>query len=165
MSKVKRIGILLLTTLLMVGVSYAKETPIEISQQIGYDRWFNIIENLPQSKEYVEIEVEITFYTSLIEENTSWGGVDAEGNPLIWGTLAVPRSVALGTKFEIEGYEGTIFTARDRGGKNHIKIKENGTYRVDMFIPRNKNEDDNQYWKRVNDYGRITRTAKMYIEE
>lgn len=160
---------LIVTTLLLtngVTTNANNDIPTEISQQIGYDRWFNVIESVDKNdgKKFVEINVEISFYTSLIEENTSLGGIDAQGNPLTWGTIAVPRSVALGTKFEIEGYEGTTFVARDRGSVKHIRIKEDGTYRIDMFIPRKKGENNNQYWQRVNAYGKIKRKAKMYIE-
>lgn len=157
-----KINALLLASLLTVGGGqvYAEQIPSE--GQVGYDRWFNVVEE--EEKKYIEINVEISFYTSLIEENTPLGGIDAQGNPLVWGTLAVPRSVKLGTKFEIEGYEGNTFVARDRGSVKHIRIKEDGTYRIDMFVPRKQGENDSQYWQRVNNYGKIKRKAKMYIE-
>lgn len=155
---------ILLGSLLLIGgeqVVYAEN--IQAKEQIGYERYYEIIEE--EEEEYVEIDVEISFYTALKEENSPHGGVDAQGNPLIWSTIAVPRSVELGTLFDIDGYEGTTFVARDRGSKKHIRIKEDGTYRIDMFIPRKSGENDREYWQRVNDYGKIKRKAKMYIED
>lgn len=157
---------MLLGSLLLIGgeqVVYAEN--IQAKEQIGYERYYGIIEKTEEEKKYVEIDVEISFYTSLQEENSPHGGIDAQGNQLVWSTIAVPRSVSLGTKFEIEGYEGTTFVARDRGSVKHIRIKEDGTYRIDMFIPRKSGETDREYWLRTNNYGKIKRTAKMYIED
>lgn len=157
-------AVLIATLLLMGGVDvHAENIPAE--EQRGYERWYIEDNYQEEEKKYIEIDVELSFYTSLIEENTSHGSVDAQGNPLEWGTIAVPRSIELGTKFDIEGYEGTTFVARDRGSKKHIRIKEDGTYRIDMFVPRKDGEDDDTYWERVNNYGKVKRKAKMYIEE
>lgn len=124
---------------------------------------YNVVEETP--KQYKEINLEITFYTGLVSENTIYGAVDAQGNDLIWSTIAVPRSVDLGTKFEIDLYPNQVFVARDRGSVNHIRIKDDGTYRIDIFCPRKSGETDNQYWSRVNAYGRITTTGRIIIEE
>lgn len=163
-TRLGKIRALLLATTIVFGSGVVKAENVPAEDQRGYDRWFAIIEE-EEENNYVEINVEISFYTALIEENSSLGGIDAQGNTLTWGTIAVPRSVELGTKFEIEGYEGTTFVARDRGSVKHIRIKEDGTYRIDLFCPRKQGESDTQYWERVNAYGKITRTAKMYIEE
>lgn len=164
-TRLGKINALLIASLVIIGGSqvYAEEIPGEAL--VGYDRWFNVVgEEEKIEEKHIEIDVEISFYTSLVEENTVLGGIDAQGNPLVWGTLAVPRSVELGTKFEIEGYEGTTFVARDRGSVKHIRIKEDGTYRIDLFVPRKQGENDSQYWTRVNNYGKIKRKAKMFIE-
>lgn len=162
-TRLGKVNALLLASILIMGGSQVYAEQIQSEELVGYDRWFNIVEE--EEQKYIDINVEISFYTALVEENTYLGGIDAQGNPLVWGTLAVPRSVKLGTKFEIEGYEGTTFVARDRGSVKHIRIKEDGTYRIDLFVPRKQGENDYQYWKRVNDYGKIKRKAKMYIEE
>lgn len=128
----------------------------------GADR-YNIIEELP--KQCKEINIEITFYTGLACENTVHGSVDAQGNDLVWSTIAVPRSIDLGTKFEIDLYPNQTFVARDRGSVKHIRIKEDGTYRIDIFCPRKSGETDDEYWSRVNAYGRITTTGRIMLEE
>lgn len=115
---------------------------------------------IEEEKKYKEIDCEITFYTSLICENTKYGSVDAMSNPLRWGTIAIPRDYKLGTKFEFEGIDGT-FVGTDRGSKKHIRIKEDGVVRIDMFIPRKKGESDDQYYKRVNGYGRFKTKGKI----
>lgn len=131
--------------------------------QVGYDRFMNKCIGEESEKKYKEINLEISFYTSLIEENGT-NGLDANGNPLEWGTLAIPRNVPMGTKFEIEGYKDTIFVGRDVGNPNNIRIKEDGTYRVDMFIPKKQGETNAQYKKRVNNYGKVKRKGKIILD-
>lgn len=115
-------------------------------------------------KEYIEIDCEITFYTSLLCENTQYGAVDAQSNPLKWGMIAIPRDYELGTKFEFDGIDGT-FTGTDRGSKKSIRIKNDGVIRIDMFIPRNKGESDSAYYQRVNNYGRFKTKGRILIEQ
>ena len=134
-----------------------------MSEELKSADRYSIIEETP--KQYKEINLEITFYTGLVCENTIHGAIDAQENPLIWSTIAVPRSVDLGTKFEIDLYPNQIFVARDRGNINHIKVKPDGTYRIDIFCPRKEGETDGQYWSRVNAYGRITTKGRIIIEE
>ncbi len=106
------------------------------------------------------IDIELTFYTGLVCENTIHGAVDAIGNDLEYGTIAIPRDFEIGTQFEIDGYDG-VFTGTDRGSVHHIKVKDDGTIRLDMFIPRNDGESDNAWWARVNAMGRVN--TKGYI--
>ncbi len=108
------------------------------------------------------INIELTFYTGLVCENTIHGAVDAIGNDLKYGTVAIPRDFELGTQFEIDGYNGT-FNGTDRGSIYHIRVKDDGTIRLDMFIPRNDGESDDAWWERVNAMGRIHTTG--YIIE
>ncbi|MGL5690525.1 MAG: hypothetical protein ACRDD8_06845, partial [Bacteroidales bacterium] len=120
------------------------------------ERWSieeEVVEDYP-------FNVEITFYTSLACENGPYGAVDAQGSDLKFGTIAVPREYKLGTSFEFEGIDG-IFYGTDRGSKKHIRTKEDGTIRVDMFIPRIKSESDSSYYKRVNNYGRYKTKGRM----
>ena len=65
--------------------------------------------------------------------NGKWGAIDAKGNPLEWGTVAVdPRKIPLGTKLVIDGYD-QIFTARDTGSG------VNG-WHIDVFVPVSHSE-------------------------
>lgn len=124
-------------------------------------RW-NIEEEIEKDCNCYGIDVEMSFYTSLIEENTSYGSVDAQGNPLTFGTIAIPRDIALGTRLHINNVGD--FVGRDRGSRKHIRIKEDGTWRIDVFIPRIKGETDNQYWRRVNNYGKVKERASVYCD-
>lgn len=156
-------AVLMLSLLAVVGKQIYAEN-IRAEEQIGYDRMVNQAKmQAEEEKKFKEIDVEISFYTDLECENSSLGAVDAQGNSLIWGTLAVPREVSLGTKFSIEGYNDT-FVARDRGSIKHIRIKNDGTYRIDMFIPKKEGESRDKYYERVNNYGKVKRKAKMYLE-
>ena len=54
----------------------------------------------------------------------------------------------LNTKIKLQGYG--IVEVLDRGGKNF-----NNTNRLDVYIPRNTNESNSEYYKRVNSMGRV----------
>lgn len=80
-----------------------------------------------------------TAYTADPSENGQWGAVDALGNELKLGTVAVdPDVIPLGTKLFITGYQfkhlpygGYLATATDTGGA----IKGN---KIDLFVPVSK---------------------------
>lgn len=123
------------------------------SPQVAVDPPPKEIEKPPQKTVKVddgriEVSFKVSYYTSLACENTKYGAVDALGNPLVYGTIAVPKDVPLKSKFVVNGEE---FVARDRGSK--IKWIDSNTMKIDMFIPRNKGESDNAYYKRVNNMG------------
>ena len=106
------------------------------------------------------IDIECSFYTNLFEENGTHGK-DALGNPLIFGCVAIPYELSLGTKLEIDLYPNTIFIGNDRGSKKHIRITEDGTYRIDVFIPRQSGESDYSYLNRVNNMGKVKTTGRI----
>lgn len=116
---------------------------------------------ITEQKKWVEVNIHITYYTGLICENTHYGSVDAQGNPLKYGTIAVPRNIPLGTVFQIEGFD-TEFVGRDRGSKKYIKWLDENTMKIDMYIPPMKNESNSAYYKRVNAMG-ITKTKGKYL--
>lgn len=85
------------------------------------------------------LQMRATAYTADPSENGTWGAVDALGNALKLGTVAVdPNVIPLGTKLFITGYQfehlpngGYLATASDTGGA----IKGN---KIDLFIPVSK---------------------------
>ncbi|EPY05185.1 hypothetical protein AZ66_15065 [Paenibacillus sp. E194] len=85
------------------------------------------------------ISMRATAYTAHPSENGKWGAVDALGNALKLGTVAVdPKVIPLGTKLYITGYDfkhlptgGMVAVATDTGGA--IKGKK-----VDIFVPVSK---------------------------
>lgn len=162
LSKPKKITLTLLSTMMLVQSVSANDyrTEKEINQMC-IDR-YNIEE--VQKEEYIEIECELSYYTTLNCEN-GYGAIDAQGNKLKFGTIAVPRSIALGTEFSFDVFEGVRFTGADRGSKKHIRITDDGIYRMDVCIERNKGETDAQYWNRVNNMGKTKTKGKMYIKE
>lgn len=158
-------SVIMLGCLLIGNVTYATEPKTADDFNKAMSERFSIIEKDKKEetkKEYIEVDCEITFYTSLLCENTHYGAVDAQSNPLKWGTIAIPRDYELGTKFEFDGIDGT-FTGTDRGSKKHIKVKSNGVIRIDMFVPRNKGESDDSYYERVNNYGRFKTKGRILI--
>lgn len=135
------------------------------TNQIMKER-FDIVEDVEEDS-WIEVDLHISYYTDLPIENTpNKETTDAQGNSLVFGTLATPRDLALGTKFMIEGYDNE-FIGRDRGSKKYIKWlnKEKTLMKVDMFIPRNKGESDKTYLKRVDNLGITKTTGKYKIEK
>ena len=86
-----------------------------------------------------KLNMRATAYTADPSENGQWGAVDALGNELKLGTVAVdPNVIPLGTKLFVTGYQfrhlpqgGFIATASDTGGA----IKGN---KIDIFVPVSK---------------------------
>ena len=128
----------------------------------------NVVEVIEET--YEEIQCELTFYTDLYSCNGSDNKLTASGTILNSKTVAVPRKKGstkpvfqFGTKIVIEGIGERI--VEDTGNPKYLKIKEDGTYILDVYVPRNKGESDNAYKKRVLGMGRVTTTAKVYIDK
>lgn len=100
-----------------------------------------------------EIDIVLTFYTSLAEENGGYTGITCTGGKLTPGIVA-NNVLPLGT--EIYTNEFGTLTVADRGGNNFDTI-----HRLDVFIARNDGESDWEYKKRVNDMGKVK--IKGYI--
>ncbi len=100
-----------------------------------------------------EIDIVLTFYTSLAEENGGYAGINCTGGKLTPGMVA-NNVLPLGT--EINTSEFGTLTVSDRGGNNFDTI-----HRLDVFIARNDGESDWEYKKRVNDMGKVK--IKGYI--
>ena len=114
-------------------ISTIAETTIDMKEEAS------IAENV---EEWIPVNLHISYYTDLQCENTiGKETTDAIGNKLVFGTIAIPRDLPLGTEFKIEGYD-SIFYGNDRGSKKYIKWIDENTMKVDMFIPRIKNEDE-----------------------
>lgn len=90
------------------------------------------------------VKITMTFYGDFAHENGGYAGIDANGNKLVAGTVA-SNYYPQGTQFE---FNGTIYTVRDRGGSNF-----NSPNRLDVFVPRLKNESNSDYAKRIRHYG------------
>lgn len=97
------------------------------------------------------VKMTMTFYGDFAHENGGYAGIDCNGNKLVAGTVA-SNYYPQGTQFE---FNGQIFTVRDRGSSSF-----NSANRLDVFVPRLKNESDSSYSKRIREYGR--RTVTMY---
>jgi len=87
----------------------------------------------------------LTFYTSLIDENSVSGPVTCHGNRLSEGIVA-NNVLCQGTRIATKGY-GEL-TVADRGGNNF-----NTPNRLDVYVSRQGGENDYQYSKRVESMG------------
>ncbi|MBY6838651.1 hypothetical protein [Clostridium botulinum] len=98
-----------------------------------------------ESKQWREFE--LTFYTSLNCENSIHGAVNCHGQKLSRGTVA-NNSIPQFTQIYLEGY-GEV-TVSDKGSFKFF----NNSYHLDVFIERELNESDKNYFNRVNNMGR-----------
>lgn len=117
-------------------------------------------------KNYKDVTLTITFYTSLESENGKGrANMNAIGGKLVANqSIAAPRDIPFGSVLEIEGYGNRIVD--DRGSKKYIKWlnSEKTHMKVDLYVARNSGETDSQYWQRVNNMGVIKNVkAKLYI--
>lgn len=92
----------------------------------------------------------ITYYCSCSKCNGKWGAIDSFGNPLVWETVATDkRVIPMHTQLVIEGYEDTVFVARDTGGGvkgNHIDIFVPVSHKEALHMPQGQRL---QVWKIV----------------
>lgn len=115
-----------------------------------------------EEEDWIDINLHISFYTDLQSENTvGKETTDAQGNKLVYGTIAIPRDLPLGTTFIIDGFDGE-FTGRDRGSKKYIKWLDSNTMKIDMHIPRISGESNSAYHKRVYHMG-VVKTIGKYL--
>ena len=150
---------IIIITFLFTNVNTYAETIDTI--QMSKDRYE--IEETKEEREYKEITCCLSFYTTLNSEN-GYGAIDAQGNKLKFGTIAIPRSIPLGTQFQFDYFGDVVFTGTDRGSTKHIRITDEGVYRIDVCIERPYGYSDSQYWQYVNNMGKVTTKGKMFIE-
>jgi 3D (Asp-Asp-Asp) domain-containing protein len=121
---------------LLIAVLYStplKESDLKIiyeePKQISLPRTATL-----ESKEIIiKIPVELTGYDNDYACTQSGKGITASGIRASRGTIAVPSNIPLKTTFYINGKE---HKALDRGGA--IKVKEDGTYVIDVWFPTHK---------------------------
>lgn len=99
------------------------------------------------------ITFEITFYTSLNEEN-GYGGITASGKKLGDTMVLASNVYPFGTIIYLEGF-GEL-EVQDRGG-----VEFDSENRLDVYIPRQSGESDAEYKKRVIEYGRRSVSGKI----
>lgn len=94
-----------------------------------------------------KMEFEVSYYSDLACENSIYGNITSRGEILSEGMIA-NNTYEYDTKIYLEGL-GMKYIA-DRGSKKYF----NNDYKLDVFVPREKNETDEEYYKRVNNLGR-----------
>lgn len=95
---------------------------------------------------YEKHTFEVAFYSDLNCEN-GFGNITATGEVLEDGVIA-NNFLDFGTKVYIEGLG--VKTVKDRGSKKYFY----DVSKIDVFVPRNNNESDYEYYERVNSMGR-----------
>ena len=83
------------------------------------------------------IKAELTAYCNDPRCSDQWGSQTAMQTETRLGVIAAPSNIPLGSKMyipELENYKADgMFDVEDRGGA--IKIKEDGTYVIDVWVP------------------------------
>ena len=143
---------------------------LELEHEVGIKKEQVKLEQVQaeEEKDYQDVTLTISFYTALESENGKGrANMNAIGGTLVANqSIAMPRDIPFGSILEIEGYGKRV--CDDRGSKKYIKwLNDEKTHmKVDLYIARNKDESNKQYWKRVNDMGVIKDVkAKLYIKE
>jgi hypothetical protein len=116
-----------------------KEKKLEEERQT-YQQWLN--EN---TRTFV-----LTYYGSTVNECGNDLGITASGKKVQSGMVASPPCLSFGTQIQIGD---NTYVVEDRGHPNFIKQNNDGSIRLDVFIPRLDGESTAQYEKRVNSMG------------
>ena len=95
------------------------------------------------SRNQIEKNAIITYYAELPNEFGD-GSVTASGKQVQDGFIAAPNEYEFGTEIVIDG---KTYTVEDRGG--YINTLEDGTLRLNIFVPRLDGESDIDYNNRV----------------
>ena len=95
------------------------------------------------SRNKVEKNAIITYYAELPNELGN-GSVTASGKQVQDGFIAAPDEYEFGTEIIIDG---KTYVVEDRGG--YINTLEDGTIRLNIFVPRLDGENDTDYNNRV----------------
>lgn len=145
----KKLKILTLISATMFTVGWTKED----SNNYHYTSQYTLVKNETEEvdvndeivePEYEYIEFKLTYYTDMPSENGGYT-VTCTGKELEVGMVA-NNYLSIGTEIYLEDY-GTV-VVEDRGGSNF-----NVENRLDVFVPRNSGESDEEYLSRVNNMG------------
>lgn len=144
-----------------VELKPVKEQPVVKTPQQIQEK-----EKPKESPSYKEVNVRVSFYTSLASENGGYAGMNAINGKLKLGSISAPKGVPFGSIISIpkmQSYLGiTDFKVDDRGGA--IYIRDDGTYKLDVYVPRKQGESDTEYFNRVNNMGIVNTKAKIYFK-
>lgn len=100
----------------------------------------------------------LTYYGLLESECGKTDGITASGKKISRGMIASPSQLKFGTKIIIEGNE---YVVEDRGSSKYIKVNNDGSIRLDVYLERLANESDREYYNRIQSKG--VRKVKGYI--
>lgn len=92
----------------------------------------------------------LTYYGLLESECGKIDGITASGKRITDGMIASPPQLKFGTKIIIEGKE---YVVEDRGSSKYIKINNDGSIRIDVYLPKLNNETDKDYLNRIENKG------------
>ena len=92
----------------------------------------------------------LTYYGSTVNECGNDLGITASGKKVQSGMVAAPPCLSFGTQVQIGD---TIYTVEDRGHPDFIKQNDDGSIRLDVFVPRLDGESTTHYENRVNNMG------------
>lgn len=115
-------------------------------------------------QKYIEentIDIVVSFYTALADENGGYAGITCEGKPLSEGMVATIDELPLGATLETDSL-GTLTIADRMNRSVGLKRCKNGEYPIDMYIARNYGESDYEYKQRVLHMGVQKMKAVVY---
>ena len=113
-----------------------------------------------QKSKGIDITILATYYTHLPSEGSGTGFM-ANGDRVHYGAIACPYNIPFGSKIVLEN--GKEFICKDRGNPDYIKHRNDGIYRMDIYIPKYDHESNSQYQTRVRNYGTDLLKAKLFL--
>lgn len=136
------------------------QEPTEPVQEIQVEEQATLPQEAETSPQGRKVALTLSHYTDSAEENGGYAGLDAMGQKLVWGTMA-SNNFDKGTKIYVDEYEH-VFTVSDVGSSKYLKVLDDGSIKVDIFVPRLDGESREDYKARVLYMGVIKTTG--YIQ-
>lgn len=144
---------------LMNNIEFKLDTFNEIQQKVNR-RVEQMYQDEIQKAQGIDITILATYYTHLPSEGSGTGFM-ANGERVHYGAIACPYNIPFGSKIVLEN--GKEFICKDRGNPDYIKHRNDGVYRVDIYIPKYHHESDYEYQTRVRNYGTDLLKAKLFL--
>ena len=135
----------------------------QTNKQIEENKQKSTKEQKPEDSKGKVYTFKISYYTSLESCCGKSDAITASGKVASYGMVALPNNISFGSTVTLHNENHRTFTCEDRGGA--IKQIDDNTLKMDIFIPRNVGESDNQYLKRVRDYGTDTVEGTLILNE
>lgn len=102
----------------------------------------------------------VSYYGATYNECGNNHFITASGVPVQAGHIAAPKEIPFGSKVILNGTE---YVVADRGNPKYICILDDGSIKIDVFVPRLNGESTKDYETRINNMGIDKVVGELYI--